>query len=220
MAGTFPHDLPRRGSTVFRTHQAGSLRAVDAGLPVTLAGWVASRRDHGGVAFIDLRDASGVVQVVVRDDAIAHDLRNEWCVQVSGQVRTRLEGKVNPNIATGEVEVVADKLEVLNPAAPLPFQIDEHTEVGEEARLKYRYLDLRRPAPSAAIRLRSQVNRAAREVLYSHDFVEIETPTLTRSTPEGARDFLVPARLQPGSWYALPQSPQLFKQLLMVAGLE
>ncbi len=205
---------------MFRTHQAGSLRAADAGLPVTLAGWVASRRDHGGVAFIDLRDASGVVQVVVRDDAIAHDLRNEWCVQVSGQVRTRLEGKVNPNIATGEVEVVADKLEVLNPAAALPFQIDEHTEVGEEARLKYRYLDLRRPAPASAIRLRSKVNRAAREVLYAHDFVEIETPTLTRSTPEGARDFLVPARLQPGSWYALPQSPQLFKQLLMVAGME
>jgi aspartyl-tRNA synthetase len=205
---------------VLRTHEAGSLRAADAGRSVTLAGWVASRRDHGGVAFIDLRDGSGVVQVVVRDDAIAHNLRNEWCVQVTGQVRTRLEGKLNPNIATGEVEVVADKLEVLNPAAVLPFQIDEHTEVGEEARLKYRYLDLRRPAPSAAIRLRSKVNRAAREVLYSHDFVEIETPTLTRSTPEGARDFLVPARLQPGSWYALPQSPQLFKQLLMVAGME
>jgi aspartyl-tRNA synthetase len=205
---------------VLRTSEAGSLRASAAGETVTLAGWVASRRDHGGVAFIDLRDGSGVVQVVIRDDAIAHDLRNEWCIQVTGQVRKRLEGKINPNIPTGEVEVAADKLEVLNPSEPLPFQIDEHTEVGEEARLKHRYLDLRRPGPSAALRLRSRVNRAAREVLYEHGFHEIETPTLTRSTPEGARDFLVPARLQPGSWYALPQSPQLFKQLLMVAGLE
>jgi aspartyl-tRNA synthetase len=205
---------------VLRTHEAGSLRTTDAGTSVTLAGWVASRRDHGGVAFIDLRDASGIVQVVVRDDAIAHDLRNEWCVQVRGEVRQRMEGKVNPNLPTGEVEVVAKSVDVLNPAAVLPFQIDEHTEVGEEARLKYRYLDLRRPAPAAAIRLRSKVNQAARDILYSKDFVEIETPTLTRSTPEGARDFLVPARLQPGSWYALPQSPQLFKQLLMVAGME
>jgi aspartyl-tRNA synthetase len=205
---------------VLRTHQAGTLRATQAGESVTLTGWVASRRDHGGVAFIDLRDASGIVQVVLRDDESAHNLRNEWCIQVTGAVRERLEGRVNPNIATGEIEVVADKLEVLSEAAVLPFQIDEHTEVGEEARLKYRYLDLRRPEPSAAIRLRSKVNRAAREVLYRHDFVEIETPTLTRSTPEGARDFLVPARLQPGSWYALPQSPQLFKQLLMVAGME
>jgi len=205
---------------VLRTHRAGTLRADQAGETVTLTGWVASRRDHGGVAFLDLRDASGVVQVVLRDDESAHSLRNEWCVQVSGTVRQRLEGRVNPNLATGEVEVVADQVTVLSEAAVLPFQIDEHTEVGEEARLKYRYLDLRRPAPAAAIRLRSEVNRAAREVLHRHDFVEIETPTLTRSTPEGARDFLVPARLQPGSWYALPQSPQLFKQLLMVAGME
>ncbi|MEO6501393.1 MAG: amino acid--tRNA ligase-related protein, partial [Jatrophihabitantaceae bacterium] len=202
---------------MLRTHQAGTLRSTQAGETVALTGWVASRRDHGGVAFIDLRDASGIVQVVLREDESAHNLRNEWCVQVTGVVRERLEGRVNPNIATGEIEVIADKLEVLSEAATLPFQIDEHTEVGEEARLKYRYLDLRRPAPAAAIRLRSKVNRAAREVLYAHDFVEIETPTLTRSTPEGARDFLVPARLQPGSWYALPQSPQLFKQLLMVA---
>jgi len=207
---------------VLRTHEAGTLRASQAGRTVTLTGWVASRRDHGGVAFLDLRDASGVVQIVVRDedDGIASALRNEWCIRVTGEVRTRLEGKVNAHIPTGEVEVVAEKLEVLNEAAVLPFQIDEHTEVGEEARLKYRYLDLRRPAPAAAIRLRSKVNRTARDVLYSHDFTEIETPTLTRSTPEGARDFLVPARLQPGSWYALPQSPQLFKQLLMVAGME
>jgi len=205
---------------VLRTRTAGSLRATDEGQTVTLTGWVASRRDHGGVAFVDLRDASGVAQVVLREDEMAHNLRNEWCLRVTGTVRARLQGRVNPNIATGEVEVVTDQLEVLNEAAVLPFQIDEHTEVGEEVRLKYRYLDLRRPGPAAAIRLRSQVNRVAREVLYRHDFVEIETPTLTRSTPEGARDFLVPARLQPGSWYALPQSPQLFKQLLMVAGME
>jgi aspartyl-tRNA synthetase len=205
---------------VIRTHDAGTLGSEHAGQTVTLAGWVARRRDHGGVAFIDLRDASGVVQVVVREDDLAHDLRNEWCIAVAGEVRLRPEGNVNPNLPTGEVEVAASRLDVLSESAPLPFQIDEHVEVGEEVRLKYRYLDLRRPAPAAAIRLRSAVNRAARDVLYANDFVEIETPTLTRSTPEGARDFLVPARLQPGSWYALPQSPQLFKQLLMVAGME
>jgi len=205
---------------VIRTHEAGTLRPSDAGHTVTLAGWVASRRDHGGVAFIDLRDSSGVVQVVVRDDEIAHDLRNEWCIAVTGEVRRRIEGNVNPRIATGEIEVVASSVAVLNESAPLPFQIDEHVDVGEEARLKYRYLDLRRPGPAKALRLRSRVNRAARDVLDRHGFVEVETPTLTRSTPEGARDFLVPARLRPGSWYALPQSPQLFKQLLMVGGLE
>jgi aspartyl-tRNA synthetase len=205
---------------VIRTHEAGTLRAEHAGQTVTLAGWVATRRDHGGVAFIDLRDASGVVQVVVRDDEIAHDLRNEWVLAVTGEVRTRLEGKINPHLPTGEVEVVASRVDVLNEAGPLPFQVDAHAEVGEEARLKYRYLDLRRPGPAAAIRLRSRVNQAARDVLYDQRFVEIETPTLTRSTPEGARDFLVPARLRPGSWYALPQSPQLFKQLLMVGGME
>jgi len=205
---------------LIRTHEAGTLRASDAGTTVTLAGWVASRRDHGGVAFIDLRDASGIVQVVVRGDEIAHDLRNEWVLAVSGEVRPRDQHNVNPNIPTGEIEVVAAGIDVLNEAAPLPFQVDEHAEVGEEARLKYRYLDLRRPAPAAALRMRSAVNRAARDVLHAHRFVEIETPTLTRSTPEGARDFLVPARLRPGSWYALPQSPQLFKQLLMVAGME
>ena len=205
---------------MIRTHDAGALRLDDAGKIVTLAGWVARRRDHGGVAFIDLRDASGVVQVVVREDELAHDLRNEWCVAVTGEVRPRPEGNVNPSLPSGEVEVAASRLDVLSESAPLPFQIDEHIEVGEEARLKYRYLDLRRPGPAAAIRLRSAVNRAARDVLYANEFVEIETPTLTRSTPEGARDFLVPARLRPGSWYALPQSPQLFKQLLMVAGME
>ena len=209
---------------MLRTNEAGSLRADQTGQSVTLAGWVARRRDHGGVAFLDLRDASGVVQVVARDEVLdeggAHDIRNEYCVQVTGEVRRRPEGNENTDLPTGEVEVVASAIDVLNPSAPLPFQIDGHVNVGEEARLKYRYLDLRRPAPGAAIRLRSKVNATAREVLAAHDFVEIETPTMTRSTPEGARDFIVPARLAPGSWYALPQSPQLFKQLLMVAGME
>jgi aspartyl-tRNA synthetase len=205
---------------VIRTHDAGSLRAEHAGQSVTLAGWVARRRDHGGVTFIDLREASGVVQVVVRDEAVAHQLRSEFCVQVTGEVGLRPEGNANPELPTGDVEVVAAQLEVLSAAAPLPFPIDDHVDVGEEVRLKYRYLDLRRTAPNQAIRLRSKVNKAARDVLDAQGFVEIETPTLTRSTPEGARDFLVPARLRPGSWYALPQSPQLFKQLLMVAGME
>jgi aspartyl-tRNA synthetase len=150
---------------VIRTHEAGTLRASHAGQTVTLAGWVGTRRDHGGVTFIDLRDASGTVQVVLREADVAHDLRNEWVVAVTGEVRARPAGNVNPAIATGEVEVVAEKLDILNEAAPLPFQVDEHSEVGEEARLKYRYLDLRRPRPSAALRLRSKVNRAARETL-------------------------------------------------------
>ncbi|MGJ3509748.1 aspartate--tRNA ligase [Enemella sp. A6] len=209
---------------MIRTHQAGTLRASDIGSTVTLAGWVARRRDHGGVAFLDLRDSSGIVQVVVRDEVLAasgaHDLRNEYCIAVTGVIEQRPEGNANPDLATGEIEVAISELDVLNPSAPLPFQIDERVTVGEEARLKYRYLDLRRPAQGAALRLRSEVNRVAREVLGKHDFVEIETPTLTRSTPEGARDFVVPARLSPGSWYALPQSPQLFKQLLMVSGME
>jgi aspartyl-tRNA synthetase len=209
---------------VIRTHEAGSLRAEHAGQTVVLPGWVARRRDHGGVTFLDLRDASGVVQVVVRDEALAHQLRNEFCIRVTGEVGLRPEGNANPELPTGEVEVVASELEVLSAAAPLPFPIDDTQasggDVGEEVRLRYRYLDLRRSAPNHAIRLRSKVNKAARDVLDGRRFVEVETPTLTRSTPEGARDFLVPARLRPGSWYALPQSPQLFKQLLMVAGLE
>ncbi|MFC5381787.1 aspartate--tRNA ligase [Aquipuribacter nitratireducens] len=209
---------------MLRTHPAGVLDAALIDTPVTLAGWVARRRDHGGVAFLDLRDASGVVQVVVRDEVLedsgAHDLRNEYCVQVEGVVRRRPEGNENPALPTGEVEVDVRALEVLSTADPLPFQVDEHVEVGEEARLRHRYLDLRRPAPAAAMRLRAKVNQAARRVLDEQGFVEVETPTLTRSTPEGARDFVVPARLQPGSFYALPQSPQLFKQLLMVGGLE
>ena len=205
---------------MIRTHDAGRLRASDADSTVTLAGWVASRRDHGGVAFLDLRDASGVVQVVVNDPQVAHGLRDEYCVRVVGRVRRRPSGNENPDLQTGEIEVEASEVDVLSPAAPLPFPIDDRVTVGDEARLRYRYLDLRRPAAGAALRMRSKVNQIARDVLLSRDFVEIETPTLTRSTPEGARDFLVPVRLQPGHWYALPQSPQLFKQLLMVAGME
>ena len=205
---------------MIRTHEAGTLRLDDAGTTVTLAGWVASRRDHGGVAFLDLRDASGVVQVVVRDAAVAHGLRDEYCIKVVGSVEARPEGNQNPDLATGDVEVMADDLEVLSVSAPLPFPIDDRVSVNDEVRLKYRYLDLRRSASGNALRMRSKVNQIARDVLLERDFVEIETPTLTRSTPEGARDFLVPVRLQPGHWYALPQSPQLFKQLLMVSGME
>jgi len=208
---------------VIRTHDAGSLRAEHVGQTVTLAGWVARRRDHGGVAFIDLREASGIVQVVIRDEAVAHQLRSEYCLKITGEVSARPEGNQNANLPTGDIEVIAlseGGVEVLSASATLPFPIDDHVEVGEEVRLAHRYLDLRRSGPAAAIRLRSEVNRAAREVLGERGFVEVETPTLTRSTPEGARDFLVPARLRPGSWYALPQSPQLFKQLLMVGGME
>ncbi|WP_410569804.1 aspartate--tRNA ligase [Amycolatopsis sp. cmx-4-61] len=208
---------------MLRTHQAGTLRAGQAGQTVTLTGWVARRRDHGGVIFIDLRDASGVAQVVFREGEMAeraHALRSEFCVKIVGEVAKRPEGNANAEIPTGEIEVLATALEVLSESAPLPFPIDDRVDVGEEVRLKHRYLDLRRSGPAAAMRLRSEVSRAAREVLHAQDFVEIETPTMTRSTPEGARDFLVPARLKPGSWYALPQSPQLFKQLLMVGGME
>ncbi|GAA3322146.1 MULTISPECIES: aspartate--tRNA ligase [Paeniglutamicibacter] len=205
---------------MLRTHQLGTLTAEHIGETVTLTGWVARRRDHGGVAFLDLRDASGFAQVVVREEEVFHPLRNEFVLQITGKVERRPEGNENPALATGEIEVIAESVVVLNTAAPLPFQIDEHVEVGEEARLRHRYLDLRRPTPNRNIRLRSEANRIARNLLHDDGFVEIETPTLTRSTPEGARDFLVPARLAPGSWYALPQSPQLFKQLLQVGGFE
>ncbi|MFF4648739.1 aspartate--tRNA ligase [Streptomyces sp. NPDC001380] len=207
---------------MIRTHDAGTLRAEHAGTTVTLAGWVARRRDHGGVAFIDLRDASGTVQVVVRDLDSVHGLRAEYCVKVTGEVRVRPEGNENPDIPTGAVEVVVADLEVLSEAAPLPFPVAEYEPgtVNEEVRLRYRYLDLRREGPARALRLRSKVNHVIRTVMEENGFLDIETPNLTRSTPEGARDFLVPVRLQPGTWYALPQSPQLFKQLLMVAGME
>jgi aspartyl-tRNA synthetase len=206
-----------------RTHEAGTLRAEHAGQTVTLTGWVARRRDHGGVIFIDLRDASGVAQVVFREGEMAeraHRLRSEFVVKVVGEVSPRPEGNENPELPTGAIEVYATELVVLSESAPLPFPLDDHLEVGEETRLRHRYLDLRRSGPARAMRVRSETNRIAREVLHAENFVEVETPTLTRSTPEGARDFLVPARLRPGSWYALPQSPQLFKQLLMVGGLE
>ena len=206
---------------MLRTHVADALRAIDAEVKVTLAGWVGNRRDHGGVAFIDLRDASGIVQVVVHDEKLAHDLKPETCVQIKGQVKRRPAGNENKDLPTGEIEVFASDVNVLSQSQALPFQIDKEVDVNEEARLKYRYLDLRRPGgPGSALRIRSKVSQYARDVLLNDDFIEIETPTLTRSTPEGARDFLVPVRLQPGSWYALPQSPQLFKQLLMVGGME
>ncbi len=207
---------------MLRSHGAGSLRASDIGESVTLAGWVARRRDHGGVAFIDLRDSSGNVQVVISDENVAGALRAEWCVLVKGNVAKRPQGNENLAIPTGEIEVICESLEVLSEAAPLPFPVDsgENVNVSEEVRLKYRYLDLRREQPSKALRLRSKVTSVIRSVMDKENFLEIETPYLTRSTPEGARDFLVPVRLQPGSWYALPQSPQLFKQLLMVAGME
>ncbi len=207
---------------MLRTHDAGALRATHEGTTVSLAGWVSRRRDHGGVAFIDLRDGTGSVQVVISDEAVAGALRAEWCLQIKGSVRKRPAGNENSNIPTGEIEVVAEDVIVLSESAPLPFPIDtgSEAEISEEVRLRYRYLDLRRERPAANLRLRSRVTSAIRRVMEELDFHEIETPYLTRSTPEGARDFLVPVRLQPGSWYALPQSPQLFKQLLMVAGME
>ena len=207
---------------MLRTHDAGSLRATDAGQVVSLAGWVARRRDHGGVAFIDLRDATGSVQVVIRDEALAGQLRAEWCLQITGEVVLRPDGNANSALPTGAIEIMGDDIKVLSESAALPFPVDSgnDSEISEEVRLKHRYLDLRRDKPAANLRLRSKVTSTIRRVMEDLDFLEIETPYLTRSTPEGARDFLVPVRLQPGSWYALPQSPQLFKQLLMVAGME
>ena len=207
---------------MLRTHGAGTLRASHVGQAVTLAGWVARRRDHGGVAFIDFRDATGWVQVVIRDEKIAGALRAEWCLKITGEVVTRPSGNENSAVPTGAIEVMGDDVEILSEASALPFPVDsgDDVEISEEVRLKYRYLDLRREAPAANLRLRSKVTSTIRRVMEDEAFLEIETPYLTRSTPEGARDFLVPVRLQPGSWYALPQSPQLFKQLLMVAGME
>ena len=205
---------------MIRTHDAGVLRNDHAASEVVLAGWVARRRDHGGVVFIDLRDSSGVVQVVCRQEELAHDLRAEYCVRVTGEVTVRPRGNENPELPTGDVEVVASTIEVLSEAAPLPFPIDADADVSEEVRLRYRYLDLRREGPARALRLRSEAAYLVAKVMRERDFIQVETPYLTRSTPEGARDFLVPVRLQPGHWYALPQSPQLFKQLLMVSGME
>jgi aspartyl-tRNA synthetase len=217
---------------MIRTHEAGTLRASHAGERVVLAGWVARRRDHGGVVFLDLRDASGVVQVVVRDPEPGaagggtpaserlHDLRAEFCVRVDGVVRARPEGNENPELPTGGVEVVADVVDVLSEAEPLPFPVEGDADVNEDVRLKYRYLDIRREGTAHALRVRSEAGYLLSDVMREHRFVQVETPYLTRSTPEGARDFLVPVRLRPGNWYALPQSPQLFKQLLMVGGLE
>lgn len=207
---------------MLRTHAAGTLRSSDVGSTVSLTGWVARRRDHGGVAFIDLRDASGTIQVVIRDGALAGALRAEWCLKITGEVVLRPSGNENSNIPTGDIEVMGDDVVVLSESAPLPFPIDsgDEYEINEEVRLRYRYLDLRRERPAHNLRLRSKVTSTIRKVMDDAEFLDIETPYLTRSTPEGARDFLVPVRLQPGSWYALPQSPQLFKQLLMVAGFE
>lgn len=207
---------------MLRTHKAGELRSAHIDTKITLAGWVARRRDHGGVAFIDLRDASGSVQVVIKDETVAGRLRSEFCVLIEGTVARRPEGNENREIATGEIEVVCDQLTILSESSPLPFPVDsgETINVSEEVRYKYRYLDLRREEQSRNLRLRSKITSSIRRSMDRLEFLEIETPYLTRSTPEGARDFLVPVRLQPGSWYALPQSPQLFKQLLMVAGME
>src|SRR4051794_8426432 len=212
---------------MMRTHEAGALRREHAGQSVVLAGWVARRRDHGGVIFVDLRDGAGIAQVVIREGepaAQAHALRSEWCVKVTGEVREPPEGNANPDLGSGDVEVVATAVEVLSESDTPPFPIhgsdDIDSGVDESSRWRYRYLDLRRVGPAHALRTRAQAVSVIRRVMERHGFLDIETPYLTRSTPEGARDFLVPVRLQPGHWYALPQSPQLFKQLLMVAGLE
>ncbi|MDT7513230.1 MULTISPECIES: aspartate--tRNA ligase [Bifidobacterium] len=215
------------GQSAYRTSYATDVTQDMVGRQVTVAGWVDRRRDHGGVAFIDLRDRSGLVQIVIYDEEEARPLRSEYVIQVTGKVRERPEGNDNEHLSTGHIEIVADKIEVLAKSAALPFQVStaleneaENKLPGEDVRLRYRYLDLRRPSMQRNIRLRAAMNRAARAALDKMDFCEIETPTLIKSTPEGARDFLVPARLVPGSWYALPQSPQLLKQLLMVGGFE
>ncbi|HEY7469595.1 MAG TPA: aspartate--tRNA ligase [Acidimicrobiia bacterium] len=205
-----------------RTHGAGSLRPGAIGERVTVAGWVQRRRDHGGIAFLDIRDASGIVQAVAdpaRHEDVA-ELRMEYCVAVTGTVQARPEGTENPELPTGAVEIAVEELEVLAPAEAIPFMIDDRVEVDERTRLRYRYLDLRRPRMTANLRARSRAVSAIRRTLDGQGFLEVETPTLINSTPEGARDMLVPSRLRPGEFYALPQSPQLFKQLLMISGVE
>ncbi|MCU1259398.1 MAG: aspartyl-tRNA synthetase [Bryobacterales bacterium] len=207
-----------------RTHTCGQLRPADAGSRVVLMGWVHRRRDLGGVIFIHLRDREGVTQAVFRQGSEAHtraeDLRSEYVIAVEGEVELRSPDTINLNLPTGEVEVVVDRIWILNDSRTPPFPMEDEVNVSEEARLKYRYVDLRRPRMQRNIMLRSKVSFAVREELYSQGFLEIETPFMTRSTPEGARDYLVPSRLQPGSFYALPQSPQIFKQLLMVSGFD
>ena len=207
-----------------RTHRAGDLRPEHRGQTVALCGWVANHRDHGGVVFVDLRDVAGIVQVVLDPGHVAgvdpHAVRSEYVVRVEGEVRDRPPDKVNTEIATGEVEVAATRVEILNSADPLPIPVDERMEADEVLRLRYRYLDLRTSRLQRNLRLRAVVNRAIRGALDAREFVEVETPMLVASTPEGARDFVVPSRLSPGSFYALPQSPQLFKQLLMIGGLD
>ena len=209
-----------------RTHYCGDVRTSDIGNEVVLFGWVQNWRDHGGVIFIDLKDREGLVQVVF-DPSVneeihkqASKLRSQYCIGVKGTVRARPEGTVNPNLKTGEVEVVADTLKVFSECENLPFPVEEYVHVNEELRLRYRYLDLRKPQMQRNLIVRSKAAFAARQYLHSQGFIELETPVLTKSTPEGARDFLVPSRLSPGKFYALPQSPQLFKQLLMVAGFD
>ena len=208
-----------------RTHGAGTLGAKDADSVVTVAGWVQTRRDHGGVVFLDLRDRTGLVQIVVDPDqspalAAAHKVRSEWVIQVTGTVRPRPEGMANQRFSSGAIEIAADDFVVLSVAETPPFPVEDGIEVAEELRLKHRYVDLRRTEMAHVLTLRSRANAIIRRVLERHGFLEIETPMLTRATPEGARDFLVPSRLQPGQTYALPQSPQLFKQLLMMSGFE
>jgi aspartyl-tRNA synthetase len=209
---------------MMRSHRAGDLRAEHVGSDVVVCGWVAHRRDHGGVVFLDVRDAAGLVQVVVDPDQAgctdAHRVRNEWVLRVHGAVRPRPEGTVNTDLPTGAIEVGATSVEILNEADPSPFPLDDRTDIDEVLRLRHRYLDLRRAPMQRNLRVRADVNRAMREAMTAQDFVEVETPMLIASTPEGARDFVVPSRLRPGSFYALPQSPQLFKQLLMVGGLD
>lgn len=213
-------------SNLKRNHYCGTLAKADNEKEVVLCGWVAKRRDHGGLIFIDLRDRSGIVQVVVDPDHAGEDfakaeaIRSEYVIKVHGVVRLRSEETINPNLATGEVEVVAKELEVLNSAKTPPFYIQDGIDVDENLRLKYRYLDLRRQEMQRNLMLRHKVTKLMRDYMDNHDFCEIETPMLTKSTPEGARDYLVPSRVNPGKFYALPQSPQIFKQLLMVAGME